>query len=329
MPLNRARSLQIIDPIATEFARNYATDQSAFIADKLLPRHSVNLLSGQYPVFDEHAWFANDVDNKVADRAPTKEIDFTWGTTTYLCQEYGLKVGWTDLEAQQADPAIRLVEQKSRLLSLRMALAREIRVANLLMDSGAGGGLASDATSTPSINWDQATATIETDLKTGSNYIYDGIGVPPNVLVVGYKLAYEMAVNTNIRALLRYDAAGQEQRFIQLGARVLPSIIHGMQVIIAQGVRTTTDPEPGFGSIGTGASVAKSEVWADHARLLYVDPSATWGMPSVGYQITHTPLTALRWRETDPDANYMRLIERQTEVVVAPKAGYVLKNLLS
>src|SRR5690606_29040535 len=144
-----------------------------------------------YPVFDKAYWFADNVDNKKSDRSPSKEIDFGFDTETFACEEYAVKLSITDRERQQADDSLRLETSKTQLLATRHELARERRVAALLKKTSNGGGLTHGAA--PSVNWDQATATIETDIKTAVTTIYDATGLAPNTIVIPYKVAYEMA----------------------------------------------------------------------------------------------------------------------------------------
>src|ERR1700741_4463527 len=106
MALNRANPLQIIDPVLTGLARAYRP--FGFIYDELVAPMKVSTLTGQYMNFPKEAWYANEVDNEVRDRAPSKEIDFDWLTDTYAVKEFALKVSITDLERQQAHEAVRL-----------------------------------------------------------------------------------------------------------------------------------------------------------------------------------------------------------------------------
>lgn len=319
MALNRARGLQVIDPFLSGVARRYTP--SGFIADRLLPAVPVGKLSGQYPIFTKSFWFANDVDNKIVDRAPAKEVDFEWSLDTFLCEEYALKVSITDLERDQAENELRLESNKTEFLMLRMALAREIRAAALLETTGNGGQITNANTTTPGTNWDQDTATIEADIKGAVLGIYDATGQVPNVIVIPYKVAYAMAIQEDIRNILRYDAAGSERNFIQLGNRVLPSVIHGMQVIIPQGAQKNTARE--------GAAESISEIWGDEVRLLQVNPGAGWGTPTVGYRLVHTAPTVTRWRNNDPDIDYIRAMERVDEKLVAPDVAWILRDVLS
>lgn len=319
MAINRPRSLQVYDPVLSNLAKAYRPD--GLIARQLLPTIPVSTLSGQYPIFTKSFWFRVQTDNRVTDRTPAKEVDFEWSTDTYLCDEYALKVSITDLERLQALDALHLESGKTDLLTMQMELAHEVRVAALLDTVASGGGLDNSMTATPSINWDQDTATIEADIKLGNITMYRKIGRVPNVIVIPYEVAYAMAVQEDIRQLLRYDASGSAKNFIELGNRVLPSVIHGMQVIIPMGAQVDSANEGGSESI--------SEIWGDDVRLLYINPSAKWGDPSVAYELRHTPKKVTRWRETDPDIEYIRESERYDLKVVAEYGGYIIKDVLS
>jgi hypothetical protein len=319
MPANAPRSLQIYDPVLTGLARRYKPD--GFIGDQLLADIPVDTLSGQYPVFPKSFWFQNDVDNEVTDRTPAKEIDFEWSTDTYLCKEYALKISYSDLEVAQAHGALRFQKSKTEFLTHRMQLAHEVRVATLLRKTDvSGGGLNLGAT--PSVNWDQATAVIEEDIKLGVLAIYDATGMLPNTIVIPYKVAYAMCMQEDIRAILRSDATGKGVDYLKLGDRILPSVIHGMKVVIPIGPQVDSTKE---GS----ATESISEIWGDHVRLLYVNSGASWGTPSVAYKLNHTAKKVTRWRTVDPDVNYVREMERYALKVVAPDCGYEIRAVLS
>lgn len=315
---NRAlRALQIYDPVLSNFARLYRP--SGFIARQLLPVIPIQLLSGQYPTFPQSYWFQLQTDNRVKDRAPAREVDFEWSLESYIAEEFALKVSITDLERAQAHPALRLERNKTEFLTGQMELAHEARVAALLRKTTNGGGLNLGAA--PSINWDQDTATIEADIKTGVLAIYDATGQLPNTIVIPYKVAYAMALQEDIRAILRNDVTGQGVPFLTLGSRIIPAVIHGMRVLIPQGAQIDSGREGGTSNV--------SEIWGDDVRLLTVDAGAGWGQPSVAYELRHTPKRVTRWSQVDPDVDYIREMERYDLRVVAPDTGYELSDVLS
>jgi hypothetical protein len=302
MASNRPRSLQVYDPVLTNFARRYKS--GGYIADSLLASQPVKTLSAQYPVFTKRFWFAVLADNEVTDRAPANEVDFEWSTESYLCREYALKISITDLERMQALDALKLEKGKTELLTQQMKLAHEIRVAARLRKTTNGGDLNLGAT--PSVNWDQDTATIEADIKAGVVAVYDACGgLVPNVIVIPWK-----------------DATGQGVPYLKLGDRILPAVIHGMRVVIPMGAQVD-------GAREGNPTDSVSEIWGDHVRLLYVNEKAEWGIPSVAYKFDHTKKKVTRWSTVDPDVDYVREMERYDVKVVAPDAGYELTAVLS
>lgn len=326
MPGTRAQNLQVIDPVLTGLARRYTS--KGFIYDQIVRTFPVSTLTFQYPVFFKDNWFASDPDNRVKDRAPSKEIDFDWGTETGRILEYALKVSITDLERSQAHPALRIEQSKNDLLNLRMALAREYRLAQALFPTDVSGTistvgqLAAGFSATPSNKWDTTASNPDADLRTAQLALYAATGVMANTLVLPYPVAYNLATvhgTDTFRGQMLYTVNGAEA--IRLGDGILPSTIHGMKVLVPQG--------PQIASGNEGAAFASTEVWGKHARLLYADPSAPWGMPSVVYNFSHTNTFTSRWRENDPDVEYVRQWERRQEKVVAPEAGYVLTAVIS
>lgn len=310
-----SRDLQLVDVVLTNIARAYKPQ--GMIYDQVLPTISVNEDAGKYMVFD--GFFDDDTDNKVPDRALTPEIDTNWSTDTYLCEDYRLKISVTEKEERNAHGAVRLRQTKTETLLMRMALRRERRAATLLRKTTNGGGLNLGAA--PSTNWDQSTATIETDIKTGAMAVRDVIGMVTNTIVIPFKVAYEMAMQEDIRALLRWDVTGRAQNVLELGDRLLPNVIHGHRVIIPGAMRNTA---------GEGATKSLSDIWGDHVRLLYVaSGGGGWGVPSVGYSFKSKPEVVDRWRENDPPLEYVRAWECVDEKITAPDAGYEIASVLS
>lgn len=332
MTTNRdVRALQIVDPVLTNLARRYKS--SGFIYDQLMANIPVKTLAGQYPVFTKGYWFANDTDNLVRHRTPAKEVDFEWSTDTYLAKEYALKVSIDDLERSQADPSLKLEQSKNDYLSLRMAISREVRLATLLTDPAVttGGGLTSGASTTPSNKWDTSTSNPDSDLAAAELVIYNATGQRPNTLVLPYPVALKLATThgtDTFRGQTLYTVNGLDP--IRLGIGILPPVIHGMKVLIPEGPQVANKGAANKNpSQEPYTSPTYDEIWGKSARLLYVNPGAVWGEPSVAYRFQHTPTFTTKWSTIDPDVDYVRQWERLDEKVVAPDAGYQLTSVIS
>lgn len=317
MPNNKAvRDLQVIDPVLTQIARRY--EPEGLVYDQLAPAISVDTLSGQYPVWPIGEWYGDEVDNQVSDRATTPEVDFSWSTETYLCSDYRLKASITAQERRQAVQALRLEQSKLSFVLQRMAMRRERRLAALLLPTANGGALTGGGT-TPSQLWDTSSATIEADIKTGKLAVYNKTGRVPNTIVIPYNVAAAVAIQEDIRDILKYTVNGSQ--IIDRGEFILPANLWGMRVLVPRGALVNTARE--------GAAASLSEVWGKHVRLLYVDAQAGWGVPSVAYSFRAMSQQVDRWSEKDPPVDYIRAWESVDEKVCAPDMGYVLTSTIS
>jgi hypothetical protein len=328
-----ARDLQIVDPVLTQIARQFRPH--GYVYNAICPTIQVQALSGQYPVYDSAYFFGDDVDNQITDREETPEIEFKWSTDQYLCRDYGLKISITPRERQQASAggnALRLEQSKTQFLMTRMATRRERRLAAKLTKAGAGnpGGLTSGAAA-PNV-W-ATTLTIESDFKTSKLAVYNLTGMTPNVAVIPYAKAYDMATNTQLRDIFKYYV--NSGAFITLGADdngediFLPRYFQGLRLIVPKGTMVNTARE--------GAAQSLSDMWGTSARFLYVDPQAAWGIPSTVYQFQAPVITGQgtagsgplvdRWRQPDPVKDLIRATECIDEKVCAPDLGFELTGL--
>lgn len=338
MPAGRdSRQLQVIDPVLTQVARRYRPQ--GFVYNQVCPTINVQTISGQYPVYDERYWFANEQDNKVSDRGETPEVEFAWSTDTYLCEDYGFKTSITPRERQQAGSvggqALRLEESKTEFLMQQMANAREKRLASVLkkVSGGTPGQLTNGAAATGV--WSTLSYTgIENDFKTAKTTVYGLTGLTPNVVILPYLVAYDMALNTTLRDIFKYQV--NAENFIRLGEDsdgediFLPRVFQGCRLLIPKGALAQTANE--------GAAKSLSEVWGRIARFLYVAPGGGgWGIPSTVYQFQHPVISGNasagdgavvdRWSENDPRKDVLRAMECIDEKVCAPDTGYELTTL--
>jgi hypothetical protein len=325
-PGRDARDLQIIDPVLTQIARQFRPHGFAY--NEICPTIPVETLSGQYPVYDKAYFFGDDVDNRITDREETPEIEFSWSTEPYLCLDYGLKVSITPRERAQANGALRLEQSKTQFLMTRMALKKERRLAEKLKKATGKlklGGAATTAFTT--------STAIEADWKKAKLAVFNETGLTPNVAVVPYEKAYDMATNATLREIFKYFV--NNEKFIQIGADsnnediFLPRWFQGTRLIVPKGTLVNTARE--------GAAATLEDVWGSSVRFLYVDPQAAWGVPSTIYQFQAPVVTGQgragsgplvdRWRQPDPVKDLIRATECVDERICASELGYELTGV--
>ena len=314
--------LRGVDQFLTSVARAYKPHGLA--AERVAPSISVTRDSDLYPIFP--GFFDDETDNKVPDRAPTPVIDFEWSTDTYLCEDYRLAADVTDKELRNAHNVLRLRQNKLDTVLIRMALRRERRIAATLRQVGDGGQL-TGGSHVPAVKWDQGTATtpatIEKDIKTAVLACYNKTAMRPNTLLMDFLVAYEVALDPSIREIIKQSTAGSERmELLALGDRVLPSQLHGLNVVVVEGAMRNT--------ANKGATRSLASIYGDEARVLYVaNGGGGWGIPSTAYTFKSKPEVVDRWQENDPPVEFVRAWECVDEKVCAPDTGYSIRDTLA
>lgn len=311
MPLTN-RSAQLVDQLLTNLGRKYTP--AGFIADRVCPRVSVVKEQGKYPVWTRADFHRTDVDPLVPDRAKTKRIDFTASTEDYTCEEYALATDVSKRERDNSTDVLGLRNTKSNGVRDIIALSREKRV-KALLDTVSN-------SSTPANNWNVDLATIEADIVTAKEAVYDDIGRPPNSIIIPWKVANAIAVQQDIREVLKYTVNGKE--LLSLGENALPARLWGLEVIVPMGPQSTESAED-------AATQTFAEVWGDDALVLYLQPSPDINNPSVAYTLQTAGFEVRSWFEDDPpDLEVIRVRDGiLDEKLTAPDAGHRLIDLLS
>jgi hypothetical protein len=335
-----AADLQVFQPVLTNIARLYRP--AGRIYDQLCVSQPVDKISDQYIVWDERYWFSNVDNNKSSDQAPLQEIEVFWSTDNFNCTDYGLKVGITPREVQQArgvGDLDRLRERKISALMDQMANQREKRIAAQLKKTTNGGQLTlGGAATTPFAT--AAAGVIEGDWETAKSAVYVKTGKLPNVVVLPYQKAVDMANNTALRDIFKYFI--NSEGFISLGdnpnapnAMILPRVFHGTRIIVPFGALAQTAHE--------GAAKSFSDVWGTVARFLYVPEGGTGedqvGNPATAYSFSHPVLSSeasatagsgpviSTYRTVDPTKEYVMAEECLSEKICAPDLGYELTTI--
>jgi hypothetical protein len=333
---NATAELQVFNPVLTNLARLYRP--AGRIYDQVVVSQNVDKITGQYIVWDERDWFTNVDSNKVAQRSPLPEIQVHWSTDTYTCEDYGLKVGIDPREEQQSRGVGDLNNLRARKVSALMdqqANQREKRLAAVLKKISAGtpGQLNLGANATTAF----ATSTvIESDWEVAKSAVYNKTGKLPNVAIIPYAKAVDMANNTTLRDIFKYFinstgfiALGEGQA--DSGSMILPKVFHGTRIIVPYGALAQTAHE--------GATKSLTDVWGTSVRFLYVpEGNDPVGNPATAYSFSHPVLSSdatatagsgpviSTYRTIDPTVEYVMAEECLDEKVTAPDLAYEMTN---
>jgi hypothetical protein len=309
---------------------------------------------GEYPVFDPASLFANGASNlTVADDAPTPLIDVNYSLDSYQTQDYRLATKLTRKEMVQAHPALRIDYVKTTNLLNNFALNKEYRLAQLLQCSNNGGKFTQTAPLAVSgALWDAGVsatpAAIQADIQLAILTAYKATGVRPNTLVIDLQVAMAIGNDFTVKDQIKF-LMGPESLSGGWEANLPPSL-YGLKVVIADGTL--------YNQGRPGDKLSLGSVWGNKARVLYVDPNAQWGQPSVVYALrgritdgagavqppgvilpTDTggqepgaPSQSMivdRWWSVDPPSTHVRVWENVVEKLVAPDLGIEISPVLT
>lgn len=302
------------NPVLTEIVQQYRP--TGFVADIVAPRVKVAKELFQYWTYDDGVFHRTDVNLKKADKTEAKTLDLNFTPVEGRTEEYAAIVRISDRERENVDSQVRLEESKVNQAADALKLAREVRVAALLQETTAG-SLANG--SAPSNNWNVDGATIEADLQTAALDVWNRIGYSPDTVVIPYQVAHAVAVQADIREIIKYTVDGQ--KILSEGLGILPPQLYGLNVVIPK-VKATTS--------ATGTVNDATEVWGDDVRVLYTGAGNTsWGNPIVCQTFVSRDYEVRQWRDESIRCDVYEVSEVVAEVVTASGAGYELQNLLS
>lgn len=253
--------------------------------------------------------------------AKSREVYFSVSSDTYYAREYSLATRWFDQDAANADDPIRLRQRSAALVTDRLNIDYEARIAALAGTDANVSTIVSVATpwsnTTGSRPFDDLSDAIETFREIST--------LRPNVLILPEQVAAKTRKSDQVRDMLFGDRGG---------------VATDQQLAALLKVDRILVPEINYNTAGLGATEAGSgtvgPIWGNAVYLAYVanlssqDPQDTW-------------FQAFRW--TDPafgvpfairafahdDERRSQKIEAayfQGEKVISPDLGLKINSVL-
>lgn len=260
-----------IDSALANYAAGYAFADTGLIADQVCPAVPVGKRSDKFYTWGKDDVFQLADDISVAPGGTVHEDSPTLSSTSYSCTPYALAaVVPTELSANQ-DAPLNVEMQAVALVKRKLSLAREKRIATLLLASGSwtGGQVAAAAA-----KWNGGTGS---DPVGDINALVNGSLTPINVLAMSQRTWQDMLGNS---AFQKYFAA-KSNTPIQMGSTETMSKVFAEML--------------GVDRIVVGKRKYKSSVsaygyvWGDNVVGIFTEP----GMPANGETIASAK--TFRW----------------------------------
>jgi len=247
-----------------------------FIADTILPPLGVAKKDGKISVIQrENATLVN-VDH--ANGAAYNRVNMLAKDFSYALINKGLEEQLTDQDRENYKTDFDAEEETVQDLKLKMAIAREVRVAAAIFNTTTftGASLYKDWSAAP---WDAAASDALGHIEYAKNLIRANTGILPDSMVIGYVTLTNLLLNTAI--LTKFPGVQVLTRQMLIDA--LPAIFGLKNVYVGM---------QSYNTAKEGQAFSGGDVWSDDYALVYKQhEGATKTNPGLGRTLLWDPLT--------------------------------------
>jgi hypothetical protein len=297
------------DAILTNIAVQYRN--ASFIADEVLPVLLVNKKSDKFYIYNKPDRF-NIHPTVLAPKAEANEVD--WGLTegTYSCTNHALRDLVTREEEDNADSPITPRIDTVEFLTDIILLAREKRVADLLMGDNTPLGM--DSVDTP---WD-STGDPVADIEAAKKNMF----LDPNTIVIPRSVFSALKGNKAIIDRIKYSVNKV------VTPELLAELFEVERVLVATSRYNSAKP---------GQAPVYQSVWPDRVLLAYITAPGVkkitlgqtfrWNLPG-----SNQGWSVRAWDEPKRGIRGGTMIQVEhsdDEKVICADAGYVLSGVLT
>lgn len=297
-----------------------AYKNGAFISDIIAPPVNVKKQSDKYFVYDAARERLRETDDKRAPGAEAHEVDFALSADNYFCDDHALVSVIPDEERSNADVAIEPDIERTEFLTDKIALNKEIALADAILESSAIPGDTLSGTS----QWSDYTNTATSDpvkaIEAKKADIQEAAQVAPNTLVLPYEVYQKVRFHPKVVEKIQYV------RMSVATPQILAELFDVERVLVPKSFKNTAK---------RGQSAALSYIWGKNAMLLYVPPRPALRTVSFAYSFIWTAEGSVSgylvesWRANNRKADMIRVQRYYDQKFIAPSACYLWKSAVA
>lgn len=270
----------------TRFARDPKwNEQLPWALPIVAPFDDVQSEAGVYKIYGDEMIY-NDVSDVKTEKGETNEIGFDMTEGTFTTKEYGFKtfVSYKQMKLWKHPETAK--QRAVRFCQNRLLLKAEVRLHAL-----------ADATTndtTPTYDWDHASATPVDDIAAAKAAFKLKCGLPATHIIVGEHIMEELAVADQIQNLQKY------QNFFNMmkitGANFATQSPFGLVWVVGDKMKRTSV---------RGATAVNGYVWGDDAFLVRASKDeldAPWAKT-----FRFSPWLVFEWEDKDRGGAYVKV----------------------
>ncbi len=255
-----------VNPILSNIALQYRNTN--FIADQILPVHSVVQKTGRYQVYAKEDRF-NIHPTKLGPKAEAREIEWKVGEATYTCEGNALKDFVSEEDEANAASPIQPQADTVELLQDLMEVAREKRVNDLLAANVPGANAGA--------KWNVANTDVIGDVLNAVQQCF----APANTVIMSKDVLFALEKNTAIMERIKYSQLGV------LTTELLAKFFKVDRVLVGDSKYNTAKK---------GQNPTYAQIWTDNVYVCYINPRPTPKTLTLGLTFAQQIFSQGKWR---------------------------------
>lgn len=302
------------------------------VADLVCPRITVGKQAAKYRVWGKDIYYLRD--GRRAPGAAPNEMQVSYSSDTYNCEDFALRHPLLDEEKVNADADLRLEARYTQAATLGVALMREKRVSDLFTTPG------NFATShkkaiTGTNEWDTKLVSnpenVLNDINVGIQTVSDDASLPASMLsIVMPEQVFRKTVLNNAAYLDRVKYAS-----MGIVTEQLMATVHGVSQIILSSAQGIAMPEKVVAD--SAADLAPSALWSDSVWIGVIGQPESDMEPAFARSFNWTagtngqPREVRTYRAADEGQrkDWIEVAEWMDEKITASLGGYLITNTLA
>ena len=313
-PMN-LESARVVNQPLTIVAQGY--EQAATVRNKLFPIVPVDQRGGKVLEFKADDFLKYNT--KRAPGATRERASFGYGDKDYVIVQRALDATVTreEIEEAKAGPGIDLqLAHVDEVMSI-MDMQLEIEAAELAT-TVANYSAAHHQALAANKRWDRANTTPNKDIETARQKIMQGVGIKPNVLVLGPKVFGALCNNKDVLDSVRPTEGLREDGKPTVNEMKLASYFDVDEVVVGYAM--------------TGKPGNFEFAWGDVAILAYTRTGAAAhrGRPTFGYcyRLNGYPMVEEGWWDKTVNSWIYPATVEETHVIAAKDAGFLYTTVI-
>ena len=306
---------RVVDAPLTAVAKGYR--QTEAVRHKLFPRVPVIARGGKIIAFNADDF--NKYDTQRAPGANRARAEFGYGSENYAIVQRALDavVPREQVEEAAAVPGIdlQMVHVNKAMSIIEMQVERE---AATLATTAANYSNSHHLALAQNKRWDQANTKPNKEVETARQKIRQGIGMKPNLLVLGPDVFGALCRHDDVLNAIRPTEGLKEDGAPTVNEAKLASYFDVDEVVVGYAM--------------TGKPGDFEDAWGKNAILAFTRPEslANMGTPAFGYSynLTGYPIVEAGWFDKNVDSWVYPVTAEETPVISAKDAGFLFSTVV-